>query len=191
MLLRWLGIIWTYAAFGEEIGYRGYPIVRRLRVLRIRCSEPSFLKSAPHTGRQVRRSTDRLLVSGARILARLFEFFGGGVEWLLAVLSVVSFGCLVFAVLLYFTGRGVHASRGVARTMGILLVILPLLVSFMGVMALRKPVPFVVSSLTFALSTYVIWALGGASAASIHSRRECPKCHASKTGSLWLWLLWP
>jgi hypothetical protein len=79
-----------------------------------------------------------LLVSGARILARLFEFFGGGVEWLLAVLSVVSFGCLVFAVVLHFTGRGVHASRGVARTMGILLVILPLLVSFIGVMALRK-----------------------------------------------------
>jgi hypothetical protein len=132
-----------------------------------------------------------LLVSGARILARLFEFFGGGVEWLLAVLSVVSFGCLVFAVVLHFTGRGVHASRGVARTMGILLVILPLLVSFIGVMALRKPVPFVVSSLTFALSTCVIWALGGASPASIHSRRESPKCHASKTGSLWLWLLWP
>lgn len=27
-LLRWLGIIWTYAAFGEEIGYRGYLLNR-------------------------------------------------------------------------------------------------------------------------------------------------------------------
>ncbi len=26
--LRWLGIIWTYAAFGEEIGYRGYLLNR-------------------------------------------------------------------------------------------------------------------------------------------------------------------
>jgi uncharacterized protein len=27
-LLRWLGIIWTYAAFGEEISYRGYLLNR-------------------------------------------------------------------------------------------------------------------------------------------------------------------
>ena len=26
--LRWLGIIWTFAAFGEEIGYRGYLLNR-------------------------------------------------------------------------------------------------------------------------------------------------------------------
>ena len=28
MVWRWLGIIWTYAAFGEEIGYRGYLLNR-------------------------------------------------------------------------------------------------------------------------------------------------------------------
>jgi membrane protease YdiL (CAAX protease family) len=28
MALRWLGIVWTFAAFGEEIGYRGYLINR-------------------------------------------------------------------------------------------------------------------------------------------------------------------
>ena len=28
MVLRWLGIIWTYAAFGEEIGFRGYLLNR-------------------------------------------------------------------------------------------------------------------------------------------------------------------
>ncbi len=27
-VLRWFGIIWTYAAFGEEIGYRGYLLNR-------------------------------------------------------------------------------------------------------------------------------------------------------------------
>ncbi|MGA7538853.1 MAG: hypothetical protein WBW93_08800 [Steroidobacteraceae bacterium] len=27
-LLRWLGIVWTYAAFGEELGYRGYLLNR-------------------------------------------------------------------------------------------------------------------------------------------------------------------
>jgi uncharacterized protein len=27
-VLRWLGIIWTYAAFGEELGYRGYLLNR-------------------------------------------------------------------------------------------------------------------------------------------------------------------
>lgn len=26
--LRWLGIVWTFAAFGEEIGYRGYLVTR-------------------------------------------------------------------------------------------------------------------------------------------------------------------
>jgi len=26
--LRWLGLVWTFAAFGEEIGYRGYLITR-------------------------------------------------------------------------------------------------------------------------------------------------------------------
>jgi hypothetical protein len=44
--------------------------------------------------------------------------------------------------------------------MGILLTILPLLVSFGGVMATRRPVPLIVSSVTFALSAYVMWALG-------------------------------
>jgi hypothetical protein len=101
-----------------------------------------------------------LLLSGARISAKVFEFFGGAVEWILAVLSVASFGCLAFAVLLYFTGRGLHASRGVARAMGILLAILPLLVSFIGVAAMRRSVPFVVSSVTLVLSAYVIWVLG-------------------------------
>jgi membrane protease YdiL (CAAX protease family) len=28
VMLRWFGIIWTYAAFGEEIGYRGYLLNR-------------------------------------------------------------------------------------------------------------------------------------------------------------------
>lgn len=28
MMLRWLAIIWTYAAFGEEVGYRGYLLNR-------------------------------------------------------------------------------------------------------------------------------------------------------------------
>lgn len=27
-LLRWLGVIWTYAAFGEELAYRGYLLNR-------------------------------------------------------------------------------------------------------------------------------------------------------------------
>ena len=27
-ILRWLGIVWTYAAFGEEIAYRGYMLNR-------------------------------------------------------------------------------------------------------------------------------------------------------------------
>jgi CAAX protease family protein len=26
--LRWLGVVWTFAAFGEEIGYRGYLVAR-------------------------------------------------------------------------------------------------------------------------------------------------------------------
>lgn len=26
--LRWLGLVWTFAAFGEEIGYRGYLVTR-------------------------------------------------------------------------------------------------------------------------------------------------------------------
>jgi hypothetical protein len=101
-----------------------------------------------------------LFVSGVRVLAKLAELLGGAIEWALTILTVVFFGCLAFSVLLYFTGRGLHASRGVARVMGILLTILPLLVSFGGVMATRRPVPFVISGVTFALSAYVIWALG-------------------------------
>ena len=101
-----------------------------------------------------------LLLLIARGSAKLIAFFGGTIEWALVVLTVVSFGCLAFAVLLYFTGRGLHASRGVARAMGILLAILPLLVSFVGITSLRRPVPFAVSSVIFALSAYVIWALG-------------------------------
>lgn len=27
-VLRWLGVIWTYAALGEELGYRGYLLNR-------------------------------------------------------------------------------------------------------------------------------------------------------------------
>ena len=28
MALKWLGIVWTWAAFGEEFGYRGYLLAR-------------------------------------------------------------------------------------------------------------------------------------------------------------------
>ena len=31
--LRWLGIVWTFAAFGEELGYRGYLLNRTADVM--------------------------------------------------------------------------------------------------------------------------------------------------------------
>jgi membrane protease YdiL (CAAX protease family) len=40
-VLRWFGIIWTYAAFGEEIGFRGY-LLNRVADLGGR-SSPAFL----------------------------------------------------------------------------------------------------------------------------------------------------
>jgi len=43
-----------------------------------------------------------LFTSGVRVLGKLAEVFGRAIEWVLIALSVVSFGCLVFAVLLYF-----------------------------------------------------------------------------------------
>jgi hypothetical protein len=101
-----------------------------------------------------------LFVSGASVVGKVFQFFGGAMEWVLTALSVVSFAFLAVAVLLYFTGRGLHASRGGARAIGLLLSLMVLLISFMGITSFRRPVPLVLSVVTFALSTYVVWALG-------------------------------
>ena len=51
-----------------------------------------------------------LLGLGLSLIGKLFVFFGGAVEWALVVLSVVSFGCLALACILFFTGRGLHAA---------------------------------------------------------------------------------
>jgi len=43
LALRWLGILWTYAAFGEEIGYRGYLLLVERNVrLRTLVSRPGW-----------------------------------------------------------------------------------------------------------------------------------------------------
>jgi hypothetical protein len=101
-----------------------------------------------------------LFVWSASAVGKVFEFFGGAMEWVLTAISVVSLAFLAVAVLLYFTGRGLHASRGLARAVGIPLSFMVLLISFIGITSFRRPVPLVFSGLTFALSTYVIWALG-------------------------------
>jgi hypothetical protein len=118
-----------------------------------------LLKPLPPADKSGNQLID-LLGLGVSLVAKVLVFFGGAVEWALAALSIVSFGCLAFAALLFFTGRGLHAGRGAPRVMGILLASLFLLVSFLGVTAIRKPVPLAVSSVILALSGYVIWALG-------------------------------
>jgi len=42
--LQWLGIVWTFAAFGEEIGYRGYLLTR---------ASDAFGPSKPPSGPQL------------------------------------------------------------------------------------------------------------------------------------------
>jgi hypothetical protein len=101
-----------------------------------------------------------LFVLGARWFGKIFEIFGGAVKWAMTVLAIGAFVVLVIAAVAFFTAKGLYAGRGWARVMGLLIAIVPLLVSMMMIASVRRPLPVAAAMVTAAASGYVIWTLG-------------------------------
>jgi uncharacterized membrane protein (UPF0136 family) len=101
-----------------------------------------------------------LFVGGFRLAGKVLGFFGDVAEWIVLILAVVSFICVVLAVVLFFTARGIRAGRTWTRILGIVLAIHLFIVSLTAILSLRQPVPFVLSTAIATTSVYVIWALG-------------------------------
>jgi hypothetical protein len=101
-----------------------------------------------------------LFIGGFRLFGKLFAFLGEAGKWVILMLAVASFLALVFAVMLFFTARGLNAGQLWARTFGILLAIGPLLFSLGILLSLRSFVPFTLSATVAAGAAWVIYTPG-------------------------------
>jgi hypothetical protein len=101
-----------------------------------------------------------LFVSGFRLFGKILALFGGAVQWALLALAVASFLSSLFALILFFTARGIEAGRPWARILGILLALVPLFCSLAALTALDRSLPWALAAITAVASVYVIWTLG-------------------------------
>lgn len=99
-----------------------------------------------------------LLGGLTRALEGIAAVFGAMGKFLLRGLVLVSCVVLPFAVVLFFTGRGLHAGEGWARWVGFGMLALVTLVSAFGVLALRKT-PRGFALLLAAAAGYGAWVL--------------------------------
>lgn len=96
-----------------------------------------------------------LLMSGARAFGKVAGFVGAMGQAIIAGLAIVSLFVLIYAIGLYFTGRGLAAGAAWGRILGILLMVVPFLASVIAVLSTRRPLPLLVA----AASGYVLWRL--------------------------------
>ena len=100
-----------------------------------------------------------LLVSSFHLFGRVLTLFAGAAKWAILVVALASFFCVAAAVLLFLTARGIQAGRPWARVLGIVLTLVPLVVSLAVVATLHRTLWVILSTIVAALSVYVIWTL--------------------------------
>jgi hypothetical protein len=100
-----------------------------------------------------------LMLQGmVRVMGAAANFLGGLGQAILGVMAAVSIAALLFAIALFFTGRGLHAHAGWARGMGGVLVSVILLGSLLSAAVTRGPF-LLLSLLSAAGSVYALRAL--------------------------------
>ncbi len=100
-----------------------------------------------------------VVVQLAGFAGKALTVFGGLVEGIIQGLAIASFSCLVFAGMLYLTGRGLAADAMWAKVVGSGLMLILLLVSGLGTMTLTLGLSRVVPLMLLVLSIYTLWAI--------------------------------
>jgi len=101
-----------------------------------------------------------LIIWGFRLFGKLFEALGDAAKWVMTMLAVASFLAIGVSVVFYYTARGLHAGRSWARVVGILLAILPLLISLLAVASSHRSMATLFFAMIGAACVFVIWTLG-------------------------------
>jgi hypothetical protein len=99
-----------------------------------------------------------LLARGAEYLGKTLEFLTGMVAWVVAILLILSLVTLLFAVVLYVTGRGIGNHATWARILAIL-ISLGFLVSSVGVLMILRRDLAALACVPIGMSLYMLWAL--------------------------------
>jgi hypothetical protein len=104
-----------------------------------------------------------LLNNGAKgigaVFGKPFEMAAQAAMWVIVALAIASLVAALFAVLLYFIGRGIGHRATWARILGIVLTSGFLLVSIMALTSLRRDLA-PIAALPIGLSLYTLWVLG-------------------------------
>lgn len=100
-----------------------------------------------------------LLSYGARGVGAMFGALGALAEWVAQLLAMALFFVVLFALLLYFTGRGIAHHASWARVMGIAISVL-VLIGWTSALSVLSREGIVVACVGIAVSLYTIWVLG-------------------------------
>lgn len=101
-----------------------------------------------------------LLANGAKGVGALFDWMGGVAAWVEGVLAGVLGAALLFAILLFFTGRGIARHASGAGTLGIVLSVIFALVWAAILLSVNRNAAMAVPALGLAAALYAIWVLG-------------------------------
>jgi hypothetical protein len=100
-----------------------------------------------------------LLDYGARGMGAMFGAFAAMAEWVAQLVVVALFFVVLFALLLYFTGRGIAHHATWARVMGIAICML-VLIGWTSALSVLSREGIAVACVGIAVSLYTIWVLG-------------------------------
>jgi hypothetical protein len=100
----------------------------------------------------------RMIEAGANVFGAFFRFIGTAGEWVFTALAIAFFLALLAALILFLTGRGLHADATWARILAGLFSAGFLLASLGAMLALRRGwMPLI--ALAAAGPVYTIWTL--------------------------------
>lgn len=113
------------------------------------------VSSGPHAG----PSLVNYLVDGARVLGKIFGFFGAVGQAVFTILACIALVVLLFAVLCFFTGRGLHDQAAWARIVAMLISAVTLLIAALGILSTRRIPGLILFGPFAAASGYALLAL--------------------------------
>lgn len=101
-----------------------------------------------------------LIANGAKGVASMFDWLGGLAAWVEGALAVVLGVLVVFAVVLFFTGRGIARHASGAGAVGISLSVAFALFWLVVLLSVERGTPMLVPAVGLAMAGYAVWVLG-------------------------------
>ena len=101
----------------------------------------------------------RLLETGAHVVGKAFQFMGAVGEAIIIGIAIVLFFVSLLAVVMFFTGRGLHRRQGWAKIFASLFAFWLLLTSVVSFLSLGRSAMSLLPLLATSASVYALWAL--------------------------------